>query len=76
MAAIFMANNVTTRQWTRHADIGTQFVTQYRENGILKILFVTDMDQKSDIMTKNVKRELHNKYMPKLMEMSNDKIAK
>jgi len=29
IAAIFMANNITTNQRTRHVDVRTKFVTQY-----------------------------------------------
>ncbi|CAJ1959428.1 unnamed protein product [Cylindrotheca closterium] len=67
-AAIFMATNVTTNQRTRHVDICTKFVTQYTgPDGILKILFVKGTDNESDIMTKNVTGNLHEKHIPKMM---------
>ncbi|CAJ1934699.1 unnamed protein product, partial [Cylindrotheca closterium] len=67
-AAIFMATNVTTNQRTRHVDIRTKFVTQYTgPDGILKILFVKGTDNESDIMTKNVTGNLHEKHIPKMM---------
>ena len=76
LAAIFMANNVTTSQRTRHVDIRTKFVTHFRENGILKIILVKGVDNESDIMTKNVKGELHDKHVPKLMTTTDEEIAK
>ena len=72
-AAIFLANNVTTSQRTRHVDIRTKFVTQYTgPDGLLKIVFVKGTDNDSDIMTKNVNGELHDKHVPKMMKNFND----
>jgi len=66
IVAIFMANNITTNQRTRHVDIRTKFVTQYTgPGGILKIVFVKGIDNESDIITKNVTGSLHEKHVPK-----------
>ena len=78
-AAIFMANNVTTNQRTRHIDIRTKFVNQYTgPDGKLKVVFVKGMDNDSDIMTKNVTGELHVKHVPKMMtaELDNHESTK
>ena len=68
-AAIFLSNNVTTNQRTRHVDIRTKFVMQYTgPDGMLKIIFVKGIDNDSDIMTKNVSGDLHEKHVPKMMK--------
>ena len=68
-AAIFLSNNVTTNQRTRHVDIRTKFVMQYTgPDGMLKIIFVKGTDNDSDIMTKNVSGDLHEKHVPKMMK--------
>ena len=40
MGAIFLSENITTSNNTKHVDIRSKFVKEYCENGIVKILFV------------------------------------
>ena len=40
IGAIFLSENVTTSQNTKHVDIRSKFVRQFREDGIVKIIFV------------------------------------
>jgi hypothetical protein len=73
-AAIFLSNNVTTNQRTRHVDIRTKFVMQYTgPNGMMKIVFVKGSENDADIFTKNVTGELHEKHIPKMMKNTRDK---
>jgi hypothetical protein len=54
VGAIFMAENVTTSNRTKHIDTRYHFVREFVEDGFLKIIFVKTDDNKSDIFTKNV----------------------
>ena len=49
-----MSENVTTLQNTKHVDIYSKFGRQYREDGIVNIVFVCLEENDLDIMTKNV----------------------
>ena len=41
-------------------------------DGMIKIIFVKGTDNDSDIMTKNVSGDLHDKHIPKMMKSVND----
>ena len=67
IGAIFMSQNVTTTSRAKHIDIRTKFVREYVEDGKIKIVFVRSGDNDSDIMTKNVQGDLHDKHSKKLI---------
>ncbi len=62
VGAMFMAENVTTSQRTRHVDIRYNFVREFVEDGFLKIVFVKTDENKSDGFTKNVSGEIYEKH--------------
>lgn len=68
VGAIYLANNHTTSQRTKHIDIRQHFVREYIEDGILKVVFVKSEDNDADIFTKNTTEELFNKHSEKLVE--------
>ena len=51
---IFMAENVTATLKSKHIDTRVKFVTQFVDDGFLKILFVKTAENVSDMFTKNV----------------------
>ena len=66
VGAIFMAENVSVSPRTKHIDIRTKFLTQYIEEGFIKITFVKSDRNLSDGFTKNVSGDIydtHNKEM-------------
>ena len=67
VGAIFLSENITTSNNTKHVDIRSKFVKEYCENGIVKILFVRSENNDSDIMTKNCPGPLHKKHSEKLV---------
>jgi topoisomerase IA-like protein len=67
IGAIFMSQNVTTTSRAKHIDIRTKFVGEYVENGKIKIVFIRSGDNDSDIMTKNVQRDLDDKHSKRLI---------
>jgi hypothetical protein len=72
VGAIYLANNYTTSQRTKHIDIRQHFVREFIEDGILKILFVKSEDNDADIYTKNTSEELFNKHARKNVEKVNN----
>ncbi len=54
---------------SKHVDICYKFVTEYIEDGIIKVIFVKSVDNDSDIMTKNLGSELHSKHAGKMISM-------
>ena len=61
VGAIFMASNITTTCHTKHVDRRYKYVNKYVEDGVVKLVFVKSIDNDSDILTKNVSAELHEK---------------
>ena len=68
VGAIYLANNHSTSQRTKHIDIRTHFVREYIEDGIIKIIFITSEDNDADIFTKNTSEELFIKHSSKNLE--------
>ena len=67
LGAIFMASNITTTCHTKHVDIRYKYVNEYVEDGVVKIVFVKSADNDSDILTKNLSAELHEKHSKKMV---------
>jgi hypothetical protein len=66
--AIYLANNFTTGQRSKHIDIRAHFVRELIVSGMLRTIFVKSEDNDGDIMTKNVSEELFIKHTDKLMD--------
>ena len=60
--AIFMAENLTTSQRTKHVDICYHFVCEFIEDGFIRIIFVRTTENTADIFTKNASGPLHEKH--------------
>jgi hypothetical protein len=67
VGAIFMASNITTSNRTKHVDIRYKYVNEYVEDGTVKIIFVKSADNDSDVLTKNLSAELHDKHSKKMV---------
>ena len=67
VGVIFMASNITAMNHTKHVDIRYKYVNEYVEDGTVKIIFVKSADNNSDILTKNLSAELHNKHSRKMV---------
>jgi hypothetical protein len=68
IGAMFLANNFSISQRTKHIDIRRHFVRGYIEDGILKLVFVRSGENDSDMFTKNLGELLFNKHSNKLIE--------
>ena len=67
IGAIFLAENVTTSQRTKHVDIRYKFVRQFIFDKFLKIEFVGTLKNTSDIFTKNVSKDLYEKHIDSML---------
>ena len=52
---------------TKHVDIRTKFVVEYRQEGITKIIFLHSEEHDSDIITKNLGSLLYSKHFKNLI---------
>jgi hypothetical protein len=64
VGAMFMSENMTTSQRTRHVDIRYNYVREFVEDKFLKIVFVKTENNVSDEFTKNLSGELYEKHTP------------
>jgi len=62
VGAIFMAENLTTSQRTKHVDIRYHFVREFVEDGFIRIIFVRTKKNRADIFTKNVSGPTHDEH--------------
>ena len=53
VGAIWLSNNKTTSDRTKHIDIRTSFVKEYQEDGKIIIKFVKSEENEADIFTMN-----------------------
>jgi hypothetical protein len=59
VGAIFMSENITATNRTRHIDARYHFVHELVEDGLILIQFVCTKENKADPFTKNVKTEVY-----------------
>jgi hypothetical protein len=68
IGAIFLGNNSSVGQRTKHIDIRSHFVREYIEDDVIKLVFVRTADNEADIFTKNTSEDLFNKHSSKFIE--------
>jgi hypothetical protein len=68
VGAIFMGENISISQRTKHVDVRAKFVTEMIVEGILKVIFVRSEDNDADIFTKNLAKDLHQEHARKMIE--------
>ena len=67
IGAIFMASNNTITCHSKHEDMRYKYVNEYVEDGVVAIVFVKSADNDSNILTKNLSVELHEKHSKKMV---------
>ena len=67
VGAIWLSNNRTTSDRTKHIDIRTSFVKKYQENGKIIIKFVKSEGNEADIFTKNTTNAISRRHQKKLV---------
>ena len=67
VGAIWLSNNRTTSDRTKHIDIRTSFVKEYQEDGKIITKFVKSEDKEADIFTKNTTNVIFQNNQKKLV---------
>ena len=67
VGAIWLSNNRTTSDRTKHIEIRTSFVKEYQEDGKIIIKFVKSEDNEADIFTKNTTNVIFQRHQKKLV---------
>ena len=67
VGAIWLSNNRTTSDRTKHIDIRTSFVKEYHEDGKIIIKFVKSEDNEADIFMKNTTNLIFHNHQWKLV---------
>ena len=67
VGAIWLSNNCTTSDRTKHIDIRTSFVKEYQEDGKIIIKFVKSEENDADIFTKNTTNVIFSNHQKKLV---------
>ena len=66
VGAIWLSNNRTTSDRTKHIDIRTCLVKEYQEDGKVIINFVESEDNEADIFTKNTTNAIFQRHQKRL----------
>ena len=67
VGAIWLSNNRTTSDRTKHIDIRTAFVKEYQEDGKIIIKFEKSEENEADIFTKNTTNVIFSNHQKKLV---------
>ena len=67
VGAIWLSNNRTTSDRTKHIDIRASFVKEYQEDGKIIIKFVKSEENEADIFTKNTTNVIFSHHQKKLV---------
>ena len=67
VGAIWLSNNRTTSDRTKHINIRTSFVKEYQEDGKIIIKFVKSEENEADIFTKNTTNVIFSNHQKKLV---------
>ena len=67
VGAIWLSNNRTTSDRTKHIDIRTSFVKEYQEDGKIIIKFVKSEENEADTFTKNTTNVIVHNHRKKLV---------
>ena len=62
VGAIFMAENINTTCRSKHTQLRARYISEFIEDGFLKIIFVRSEDIKADGFTKNVSADVYENH--------------
>jgi hypothetical protein len=68
IGAIFIGSNVGVPQRSKHIDVRYHFVQEFVHDGFLSIIFVCTKDNDTNIFTKNLPGELHDRHASMMVE--------
>jgi hypothetical protein len=65
---IFLANNKTSGERTKHIDMKYHFIREQIQNGLVEVKFLRSKENHADIFTKNLGSEKFNFHSKNIME--------
>ena len=68
VGAIFMSENVTTSNMTKHVDTKYRFVNEFVDNRFNEIIYVKTKDNIADIFTTNTSDDIGNHHRNKIIK--------
>jgi hypothetical protein len=68
IGAIYLSSSQMSSQRTKHIDIRHHGIKEYIEDGFIEVVFVKSENNDSDIFTKNLGNELHEKHSSKFID--------
>jgi hypothetical protein len=68
VGAIYLSNNFSLSQRTKHIDVRRHYVREYVQDGIIKTIFVPTDQNEADIHTKNTPEDVFIKHRDKNLE--------
>ena len=68
VGAIFMSENFTTSNRTKHVDNRYRFVNEVVKDGSIEIIFVKNKENVTDIFTKNTSGDIGNRHYHKMVK--------
>jgi ribonuclease HI len=68
IGCIFLANNKTSGERTKHIDMTYHFIREQIKNGLVEVKFVRSEENHTDLFTKNLGSEKFNYHSKSIME--------
>ena len=68
VGVMFMSENVTTSNRTKHVDTIYRFVNEFVEDGFIEIICVNTKDNVEDIFTKNASGDIGDRHHNKMVK--------
>ena len=62
VGAIFIAENVTMSQRTKHIDVRYHYVREFVKDGFVKIIFIRTRENTADVFTKNTSGDTYDRH--------------
>ena len=72
IGAVFLENNCTSSDHTKHMDIHYHLSHEYVEHGMIKIKFIKSVENNTDLLTKNSLGHLFEKHRKKSVWKCNE----
>jgi hypothetical protein len=71
VGAMFLTENQSMSQRTRHIDVRYHFIRDYVEDGVVQVIFVRSEHNDADVFTKNLGSEAFHRHASKFIDTTN-----
>jgi len=71
VGAMFLTENQSMSQRTRHIDVCYHFIRDYVEDGVVQVIFVRSEHNDADVFTKNLGNEAFHRHASKFIDTTN-----